>query len=67
MSEGGILAIKGVKSQYYICMSKAGQLQGKVVFLLLGVGNVVNKCVCRVCKINSLVTPTFLSHTENLQ
>lgn len=38
VSEGGILAIKGVKSQYYICMSKAGQLQGKVIFLLLSVG-----------------------------
>lgn len=31
MSEGGILAIKGVKSQYYISMNKAGQLQGKVI------------------------------------
>ncbi|XP_028294212.1 fibroblast growth factor 7 [Gouania willdenowi] len=29
VSEGGILAIKGVKSQYYISMSKSGQLQGK--------------------------------------
>ncbi|KAM3626092.1 uncharacterized protein V6R79_022376 [Siganus canaliculatus] len=27
VSEGGILAIKGVKSQYYISMNKAGQLQ----------------------------------------
>lgn len=34
MSEGGILAIKGVKSQYYISMNKAGQLQGKVIFFL---------------------------------
>lgn len=34
MSEGGILAIKGVKSQYYISMNKAGQLQGKVIFYL---------------------------------
>lgn len=34
MSEGGILAIKGVKSQYYICMNKAGQLQGKVILLV---------------------------------
>lgn len=32
VSEGGILAIKGVKSQYYISMNKAGQLQGKVIF-----------------------------------
>lgn len=32
VSEGGILAIKGVKSQYYISMNKAGQLQGKVTF-----------------------------------
>lgn len=31
MSEGGILAIKGVKSQFYISMNKAGQLQGKVM------------------------------------
>lgn len=31
VSEGGILAIKGVKSQYYISMNKAGQLQGKVM------------------------------------
>ncbi|KAI4888566.1 hypothetical protein NFI96_014856 [Prochilodus magdalenae] len=29
VSEGGILAIKGVKSQYYISMSRAGVLQGK--------------------------------------
>lgn len=35
MSEGGILAIKGVKSQYYISMNKAGQLQGKVIFFFL--------------------------------
>lgn len=34
MSEGGILAIKGVKSQYYISMNKAGQLQGKVILFL---------------------------------
>lgn len=27
VSEGGILAIKGVKSQYYISMNKGGQLQ----------------------------------------
>lgn len=49
VSEGGILAIKGVKSQYYICMSKAGQLKGKVTFLLLSVGmlliNMCTKCV----------------------
>lgn len=32
VSEGGILAIKGVKSQYYISMNKGGQLQGKVMF-----------------------------------
>ncbi|KAF7666618.1 hypothetical protein LDENG_00099260 [Lucifuga dentata] len=32
VSEGGILAIKGVKSQYYISMSKAGQLQGKRIY-----------------------------------
>lgn len=31
VSEGGILAIKGVKSQFYISMNKAGQLQGKVI------------------------------------
>lgn len=37
VSEGGILAIKGVKSQHYICMSKAGQLQGKVVVCFLTV------------------------------
>ncbi|XP_036420490.1 fibroblast growth factor 7 [Colossoma macropomum] len=29
VSEGGILAIKGVKSQYYICMNRSGVLQGK--------------------------------------
>uniref|UniRef100_A0AAR2LJU3 Fibroblast growth factor n=1 Tax=Pygocentrus nattereri TaxID=42514 RepID=A0AAR2LJU3_PYGNA len=29
VSEGGILAIKGVKSQYYISMSRGGLLQGK--------------------------------------
>ncbi|XP_077374376.1 fibroblast growth factor 7 [Festucalex cinctus] len=29
VSEGGILAIKGIKSQHYISMNKAGQLQGK--------------------------------------
>ncbi|KAF5886362.1 fibroblast growth factor 7, partial [Clarias magur] len=29
VSEGGILAIKGVKSQYYISMSRSGILQGK--------------------------------------
>lgn len=34
VSEGGILAIKGVKSQYYISMNKAGQLQGKVILFL---------------------------------
>lgn len=34
VSEGGILAIKGVKSQYYISMNKAGQLQGKVMSVL---------------------------------
>ncbi|XP_020794713.1 fibroblast growth factor 7 [Boleophthalmus pectinirostris] len=32
VSEGGILAIKGVKSQYYICMNKAGQLHTKRVY-----------------------------------
>ncbi|KAK7912473.1 hypothetical protein WMY93_012684 [Mugilogobius chulae] len=32
VSEGGILAIKGVKSQYYICMNKAGQLQAKRLY-----------------------------------
>ncbi|KAF3832881.1 hypothetical protein F7725_026546 [Dissostichus mawsoni] len=32
VSEGGILAIKGVKSQYYITMNKAGQLQGKRLY-----------------------------------
>lgn len=35
VSEGGILAIKGVKSQYYISMNKAGQLQGKVICYFL--------------------------------
>ncbi|XP_035381357.1 fibroblast growth factor 7 [Electrophorus electricus] len=29
VSEGGVLAIKGVKSQYYISMSRTGILQGK--------------------------------------
>ncbi|XP_030649009.1 fibroblast growth factor 7 [Chanos chanos] len=29
VSEGGVLAIKGVKSQYYISMNRAGILQGK--------------------------------------
>ncbi|XP_034152201.1 fibroblast growth factor 7 [Esox lucius] len=29
VSEGGVLAIKGVKSQYYISMNKTGLLQGK--------------------------------------
>ncbi|CAL8243538.1 unnamed protein product [Lota lota] len=29
VSEGGVLAIKGVKSQYYISMNRTGQLQGK--------------------------------------
>lgn len=32
VSEGGILAIKGVKSQYYICMNKAGLLQTKRIY-----------------------------------
>ncbi|KAM8877075.1 fibroblast growth factor 7 [Synchiropus splendidus] len=32
VSEGGILAIKGVKSQFYVCMNKAGQLQGKRIY-----------------------------------
>lgn len=32
VSEGGILAIKGVKSQFYISMNKGGQLQGKRVY-----------------------------------
>lgn len=32
VSEGGILAIKGVKSQHYISMTKAGQLQGKSIY-----------------------------------
>lgn len=32
VSEGGILAIKGIKSQYYICMNKAGQLQTKRIY-----------------------------------
>lgn len=45
MSEGGILAIKGVKSQYYICMSKGGQLQGKVIVLLLRDGYAGPGCV----------------------
>ena len=35
VSEGGVLAIKGVKSQYYISMNRTGQLQGKVTFDLL--------------------------------
>ncbi|XP_056464647.1 fibroblast growth factor 7 [Gadus chalcogrammus] len=29
VSEGGVLAIKGLKSQYYISMNRTGQLQGK--------------------------------------
>ncbi|KAG1944572.1 fibroblast growth factor 7 [Pimephales promelas] len=29
VSEGGVLAIKGLKSQYYISMSRTGMLQGK--------------------------------------
>ncbi|XP_076850082.1 fibroblast growth factor 7 [Brachyhypopomus gauderio] len=29
VSEGGVLAIKGVKSQYYISMGRSGMLQGK--------------------------------------
>ncbi|RVE74293.1 hypothetical protein OJAV_G00020560 [Oryzias javanicus] len=32
VSEGGILAIKGVKSQYYIAMNKAGKLKGKRIY-----------------------------------
>ncbi|KAM8894752.1 fibroblast growth factor 7 isoform 1-T3 [Spinachia spinachia] len=32
VSEGGVLAIKGVKSQYYVSMTKAGQLQGKRIY-----------------------------------
>ncbi|XP_026234958.1 fibroblast growth factor 7 [Anabas testudineus] len=32
VSEGGILAMKGIKSQYYISMNKAGQLQGKRIY-----------------------------------
>ncbi|KAM4602482.1 fibroblast growth factor 7 [Polymixia lowei] len=32
VSEGGILAIKGVKSQYYISMNRTGQLQGKRIY-----------------------------------
>ncbi|MEQ2162174.1 hypothetical protein GOODEAATRI_017112 [Goodea atripinnis] len=32
VSEGPILAIKAVKSQYYICMSKAGHLQAKKTY-----------------------------------
>ncbi|CAL8361529.1 fibroblast growth factor 7 [Gadus morhua] len=29
VSEGGVLAIKGLKSQFYISMNRTGQLQGK--------------------------------------
>ncbi|XP_038558122.1 fibroblast growth factor 7 [Micropterus salmoides] len=32
VSEGGILAIKGVKSQYYISMNRTGHLQGKRIY-----------------------------------
>ncbi|XP_061103162.1 fibroblast growth factor 7 [Conger conger] len=32
VSEGGILAIKGVKSQYYISMNRTGVLQGKKTY-----------------------------------
>ncbi|XP_061739718.1 fibroblast growth factor 7 [Nerophis ophidion] len=32
VSEGGILAIKGIKSQHYIAMNKAGQLQAKRIY-----------------------------------
>ncbi|KAG9352230.1 hypothetical protein JZ751_020643 [Albula glossodonta] len=32
VSEGGVLAIKGVKSQYYISMNKTGVLQGKKTY-----------------------------------
>ncbi|XP_023672892.1 fibroblast growth factor 7-like [Paramormyrops kingsleyae] len=32
VSEGGVLAIKGVKSQYYISMSHSGVLQGKKIY-----------------------------------
>ena len=35
MSEGGVLAIKGLKSQFYISMNRTGQLQGKVTVDLL--------------------------------
>lgn len=42
VSEGGILAIKGIKSQYYIAMNKAGQLQGKVIFFLMKEKNHMN-------------------------
>ncbi|KAL4660727.1 fibroblast growth factor 7-like [Arapaima gigas] len=32
VSEGGVLAIKGVKSQYYISMNRSGGLQGKKTY-----------------------------------
>ncbi|XP_042187025.1 fibroblast growth factor 7 [Oncorhynchus tshawytscha] len=32
VSEGGVLAIKGVKSQYYISMNRTGLLQGKKIY-----------------------------------
>ncbi|MBN3313392.1 FGF7 factor, partial [Atractosteus spatula] len=32
VSEGGVLAIKGVKSQYYIAMNKQGRLYGKKTY-----------------------------------
>ncbi|KAG5849005.1 fibroblast growth factor 7 [Anguilla anguilla] len=32
VSEGGVLAIKGVKSQYYISMNRTGVLQGKKTY-----------------------------------
>ncbi|KAG7453993.1 hypothetical protein MATL_G00264090 [Megalops atlanticus] len=32
VSKGGILAIKGVKSQYYISMTRSGALQGKKTY-----------------------------------
>lgn len=46
VSEGGVLAIKGLKSQYYISMNRMGILQGKVN---------INVCLCKHTHTSSAV------------
>ncbi|XP_028812531.1 fibroblast growth factor 7 isoform X1 [Denticeps clupeoides] len=64
VSEGGVLAIKGVKSQYYISMNRTGMLRGKVRYSLLVFLKALTSCTIyyrHVCSMWLLIFPKMIS------